>query len=376
MERRRFIKTVGAGSVGVGIAGCLSQDEDSESGPAESSDETDATVDTEFEGTLRVGTYESMVDGDNPAGPWIKTAFEERYPEVELEWATPEGAINHYIQQSQFDDPIEADLYLGLNVDDLVRVDDSLDEQLFETLERDRVEHVDRLNEGPAYEFGDPDDRVLPYDTGYISLVYDETVVDEPATFDTLLEPAYEGTLLAQDPPTSDPGQAFLLWTIAVFGEDTYLEFWRDLFDNDVRTLGSWWDSYSAYLEEERPMVVSYSTDQVFAVADERDLSRHQIGFLNDQGYANPEGMGIFEGSDQTGLAYAFMDFVLSSEAQAEIATRNVQFPAVADEHVDLDDSFTDYAFEPPEAVSLTYDQLSGNLDGWLDDWGREFASR
>ncbi|ELY95113.1 ABC transporter substrate-binding protein [Natrialba hulunbeirensis JCM 10989] len=384
MRRRTFVGTLGGGAI-AGFAGCLSRedtDDEDENGDANGDPNGDETPDPEpenpdLEGTLEVVTYESMVDGDNPAGPWLKDAFEEAYPDAELEWTRlPDQGINHYINSADQGESIDPDVYLGLNIDDLVTVDDNLsDGGLFRELNTGRIERSGRIRDG--LDMGDPHDRVLAYDTGYISLVYDENEVDEPQTFEDLLEPAYEDALIAQNAQTSDPGQAFLLWTIDAFGEDGYLDYWRDLQDNGVRVLDSWNDSYyGAYMNEERPMIVSYSTDQVFASAEGHDLSRHQIGFLNDQGYANPEGMAIFEDADQLDLAYAFLDFALSNDAQAEIAERNVQFPAVEDEHVDLDEEFDQYAYVPPEAVTVGYDDLRGNVDNWVDEWAREIASQ
>ncbi|QSW99402.1 thiamine ABC transporter substrate-binding protein [Haloterrigena alkaliphila] len=364
MKRRTVVGAV-AGGATLGVAGCLTRDGNGDGNS------------NEGDGTLTVVTYPSMIDEENAAGPWLKEAFESEHPDAELEWKQlPDQRINHYIGQADGGGEIDADVYLGLNVDDLVAVDDNLaDGGLFRELETDRLDRADRIRDG--LDLGDPHGRALPYDTGYISLVYDESEVDEPQTFEDLTEPAYEDALLAQNAQTSDPGQAFLLWTIDAFGEDGYLDYWRELDENGVRILDDWSESYyGAYMEEERPMVVSYSTDQVFASAEGNDLTRHQIAFLNGQGYANPEGMGIFEDAGDVDLAYDFFDFVLSNEAQAEIAQRNVQFPAVDEEYVDLDEEFDKYAHVPPEAVTVGYDRLRGNLDGWVEDWAREFASQ
>ncbi|OIB59318.1 thiamine ABC transporter substrate-binding protein [Natrialba sp. SSL1] len=384
MRRRTFVGTLGGGAI-AGFAGCLSredtgdEDEDeNENGDANGDETPDpAPENPDLEGTLEVVTYESMIDEETAAGPWLKEAFESEFPDAELEWTLlPDQGINYYINSAEQGEAIDADVYLGLNIDDLVSVDDNLAEGgLFRELNTDRIERSGRIRDG--LDMGDPHDRVLAYDTGYISLVYDENEVDEPQTFEDLLESDYEDALLAQNAQTSDPGQAFLLWTIDAFGEDGYLDYWRELQDNGVRVLDSWNDSYNgAYMNEERPMVVSYSTDQVFASMSGHDLSRHQVGFLNDQGYANPEGMAIFEDAEQLDLAYAFLDFALSNDAQAEIAERNVQFPAVEDEHVDLDEEFDQYAYVPPEAVTLGYDDLRGNVDDWVDEWAREIASQ
>ncbi|ELZ10106.1 ThiB subfamily ABC transporter periplasmic binding protein [Halovivax asiaticus JCM 14624] len=365
MKRRTFVGAIGGGTL-AGVAGCLTRDE---SGSPNSGDDLSGSPKS---GTITVATYDSMIDGTDPAGTWLKEAFEEAYPDATLEWTTAENGLNHYIQREAQDASLEADVYLGVNVDDLARIDDELgDGGLFLELADDRLDRTDRIRDGLA--MGDPHGRVRPFDTGYISLVYDETVVDAPETFDDLLDPAYEGTLLAQNAQASDPGQAFLLWTIDAYGEDDYLEYWNDLAANDVRILKDWTESYyGAYMEEERPMVVSYSTDQVFAAAEGYDMSRHQIAFPEGQGYANPEGVGVFDRASNAALAHTFVDFLFSSDAQAEIAQRNVQFPAVAPEHVDLADDFDQYAHEPPEAVTIGYDRLRGNLDGWVEEWARD----
>ncbi|SNZ15155.1 thiamine transport system substrate-binding protein [Natronoarchaeum philippinense] len=358
MNRRKFLAAVG-GAAGAGLAGCVSQPGSPSSG-------------NDDDGTLTIATYDSFVEDqsslDAPA-TWLKEQFESEHEDVTIEWVNPDNGLNHYVQRHGQGIDLDADAYLGVNVDDLIRADERLDDSLFQELDWGSVGNTDAIKS--ELEF-DPDGRVMPYDTGYISLVYDEGAVDEPATFDRLTEPAYEGALLAQNAQQSDPGRAFLLWTIDQFGEDGYLDYWRALQDNDVQILGSWWDSYSAYSEGERPMVVSYSTDQVYANRADQDMSRHQLGFLEDQGYANPEGMGVFAGSEKTELAQDFFEFVLSPDAQGQIATLNVQFPATTD--ADLNEEFDQYAHEPPETVFYDYEDLQGNLDGWVEDWAREIA--
>jgi thiamine transport system substrate-binding protein len=390
MDRRSFLRRAGVGVGGLTLlAGCTGTSGDGAGGegtqtstgtPGDGSTPTDAPTGTpagtatgtptsgEPSGTLNVATYASFT-GEGTAGNWLKTAFEERYPGVTVELSTPENGVNQFIQRKRQGAPIDADLYVGLNTGELVRVDERLDEPLFETV-RDRIEGADTVKDELVI---DPDDRAIPYDTGYISLVYDENEVESPGTFDALLEPEYEGDLITQNAQQSDPGLAFLLWTIIAEGEDGYLDYWSALADNGVRVLSDWEPAYNAYLNGEAPMVVSYSTDQVYYHGEGVDMSRHQVGFLNDQGYANPEAMAMFADSDRQELAQRFMEFVLTPEAQAEIAVRNVQFPAV--EGVDPGEEFTRYAYEPPEPVTFTYDELAGNVSTWVDEWARQIVS-
>jgi len=217
MDRRTFIGTVGAGTV-AGVAGCLTRDG---GGNGDGDD-----------GTLRIATYDSMVNTENSAGPWLKEAFEAEH-DAEIEWTVPDQGLTQYVRSARENADVDADAYVGVNVDDLVRIDDELgDGELLQELEVDRLDNADRIRD--ELEMGDPHGRVLPYDTGYICLVYDETLVDEPETLEDLTEPAYEDALLAQNAQNSDPGRAFLLWTIDAHGEGGYLDYWGDLEDNGV----------------------------------------------------------------------------------------------------------------------------------------------
>jgi thiamine transport system substrate-binding protein len=341
MRRRTFL--VGAGGTLTALSGC--------------------TGDITGDSTVTIATYDSFVDGNDPVGPWLKEEFEAEH-DATVEFQTPSSGINQYIQRAQEGAGIEVDLFVGLNVDELIRIDEELDAALFDSIDGE-LDRSDRIRDELRI---DPDGRAVPYDTGYISLVYDERSV-APETFEDLTEPETENELLTQNAQQSDPGLAFLLWTIHEFGSDGYLDYWSDLQDNGVQVLGSWTDAYNAYTEaQERDIVVSYSTDQVY----NGDVPRHQIGFLNDQGYAQPEGMARFADAPTPEVAQDLMEFMLRPEVQGVIAEKNVQFPAVDD--ADLDEEFASLAHVPPEPVTFGYDELAGNLDGWIEDWARQIV--
>jgi thiamine transport system substrate-binding protein len=120
-------------------------------------------------------------------------------------------------------------------------------------------------------------------------------------------------------------------------------------------------------------MVVSYSTDQVFADRYDQDMARHQVGFPNDTGYAYLEGVAPFAGTDRMDVATDFIDFILQPDIQAEVAERNVALPAVS--NAELPSDYDDLVYEPETAVSYSYDDLVGNMDTWLNDWSQQVAS-
>lgn len=375
IDRRRFIQTVGAAGAAL-LAGCSADEVDSptDTTTTEPTTTTVGTTDRSSD-TLVVATYSSFIDAVSTSpGGWIKQRFESEF-DADLVWQTPPNELDQYIQRANADVEIDADVYVGLNVDGLIRLDENLEQDsLFATAPD--LDGTADIKDGLNF---DPQGRAVTYDTGYISLVWNATADGDefvaPETFDGLLESEYAGDLIAQNPSSSATGRAFLLHTIQAKGEENYLDYWADLQENDVRILGSWGDAYSAYGNGEAPMVVSYSTDQVYANRAEQDMDRHQIRFLNDQGYANPEGMAQFANSDSPELARSFMEFMLRPEVQAEIAVRNVAFPAITDaefgeEHAE----YEQYAQVPPEAVSFSYDELRGNLQGWIEDWSRQIA--
>lgn len=383
MRRRTFLATTGGGMTSLALAGCLSLANDGGEGTTSSqgdeamntgtTTEPATTTQRDLSGRLQVATYSAFVSSPSSSpGAWLKEEFEKEFPEATLEYATPESGINHYIQRRQQDAGIDADVYVGLNTDELIKIDEQLpDRALFQQLEENRLANASHVI--PELKI-DPKGRTLPYDTGYISLVYDESEVSAPGTFEALTKSAYEGTLLAQNAQTSDTGKAFLLWTIHALGEDNYLDYWQQLVDNDVRILENWDKAYAAYGDAERPMVVSYSTDQVYANRYDQPMERHQVGFLNDQGYANPEGMAMFETAENPDLARAFVDFMLSKKVQSKLPVLNVQFPAT--DHANLPAEFQKYAYTPDEPVTFTYEELQGNVETWVDEWARQIATK
>ncbi|MFC3477889.1 thiamine ABC transporter substrate-binding protein [Halobacterium litoreum] len=376
MKRREYLTSVGVGAVGLATAGCL-QVENSGGGDTTTSETTsgDGTTTATTGGTtsqssgpLRVATYDSFFGDEGTAGDWLKTAWEAEH-DTEVRFTAPSNGVNEFIQRKKQGVDIDADLFVGLNTGELVRVDENLpNATLFDDLAGD-VANAGDIKDSLRI---DPQNRALPYDTGYISLVYDGTKVENPGTFEALASDAYRGDLLAQNAQTSDPGRAFLLWTIHEFGEDGYLDYWDTLVDNDVRVLDDWQPAYDAFLAGERPIVVSYSTDQVYYNGED-EIPRHQVGFLNDEGYANPEAFARFADTDKPDIAAQFAEFMLTDEAQRNIAVNNVQFPATTT--ATLPEEYAKYAYEPPEPVTFTYDELAGNVGEWTEAWAQQIAS-
>ncbi|QPV63042.1 thiamine ABC transporter substrate-binding protein [Halosimplex litoreum] len=397
MNRRRFLTAVGAGAAGL-VAGCSAEPTDdgsTETGSGSTDTPDTGGTATEADGTataegtvtgtasggtplLRVGTYPSFVDAPSSSpGPWLKERFEAEF-DAELQWFAPESSMDYFLQRRQQGVSIDTDLFLGLAPENLVKADRAVGEgeSMFTSVDTADLSNADAVV--GDYRF-DPQDRAIPVGASYISLVYNQNALDErgaaaPETFDDLASAPYENGLLVPNPQNSETGLEFMFWTIDQFGEDGYLDYWSDLMNNGTRVLQDWGTAYDAYSNDEAPMVVSFSTDQVYADRYDQDMARHQVGFLNNSGYAYLEGAAPFTGTDQMGLATEFIDFVLQPAVQAEIAQRNVALPAV--DNAELPSDYYDLVYEPEEIVSFGYDELMGNVEPWLSDWSRQIATQ
>lgn len=384
MRRRTYLRSAGVGAAAL-LAGCSAEKVDDGGGDdGGTATGTDATAGGTTTGTtggsklLRVGTYSSFVDAPTTSpGEWVKERFESEV-DAEVEWFAPEGQVNYFLQRKSQGVDIDADLYLGLTPENLVHADTKLsgDAHLFEAVDTDNISNASHIVDD--YRF-DPQDRALPFGAAYIALVYNQNLLDErgvdaPTTFEDLTKEAYKDALLVPNPQNSETGLEFLFWTVSHFGEDGYLDYWADLLDNGARILKGWDAAYSAYSEGEAPIVVSYSTDQVFADRFDEDMAEHQVGFLDGEGYAYIESMARFTDADQPKLAERFMDFMLKPEIQAEVAQRNVALPAV--DNAELPEKFDSLVYEPETIVSYDYDELKGNVDTWLDDWSKRVSTK
>ena len=385
MQRRRFLRAAGA-SAGALLAGCSATetgDENGEPSPAPTTEPGTAAgtdrpgttlgTSTPADRTLRVATYPSFVDAPSTSpGAWVKETFESRV-DATLEWFAPDQQMNYFVQRKRQGLTIDTDLFIGLVNLNLVHVDERLGgDTLFAETPIASLENGEHIPE--TYRF-DSSERVVPFSTSFVSLVYDENgVPSTPDTYEKLASPPFEDGLIVPNPQNSETGEMFMLMTINQYGADGYLDYWRRLQDNGVNILGSWGDAYNAYSNGEAPVVVSFSTDQVFAKRFEEPMSEHQIAFPDGQGYAYIEGMAKFVDTEYPDLCDRFMEFVLDPEIQREIGVRNVTMPIV--DNASLPPDVADLVYEPETPVSFSYDELRGDLSTWLDEWGKQIAAK
>jgi thiamine transport system substrate-binding protein len=220
-------------------------------------------------------------------------------------------------------------------------------------------------------------DVVTPIDYGDVCINIDDRWFGDqdiatPTTLDDLIDPMYKGLLVVQDPASSSPGLAFLLATIARYG-DNWPQYWAALADNDVLISGSWSDAYFSLFTQaggDRPLVVSYATSPPAEIvyAEDPKPTTVSTSVMVDGCYRQIEYAGILRGSSNTAAAGQVIDWLLSEQVQEDVPLSMFVFPAR--QGVPLPQVFTDFAAEVPNPLQLEPDVVAENLSSWLTEWG------
>lgn len=183
------------------------------------------------------------------------------------------------------------------------------------------------------------DDWLLtPYDWGVFAIIHDtESGVEPPASLEELTSEKYRGKIILMDPRMSTPGAGFLAWTIAVYGE-RYEEYWRRLKEN-ILTLAPGWDAgYGLFVAGEAPLVISYTTSPAYHLEYEQ-TERYKALVFPEGHIRQIEGAGMVKGAKNKKGAQAFLDFLLSPEAQNVLPRTQWMYPVNAS--VPLPESFS-----------------------------------
>ncbi len=208
--------------------------------------------------------------------------------------------------------------------------------------------------------------RLIPFDYGFIVFNYNrEALKQVPKTHKDLLDPAYKGKIIIENPMTSSPGQVFLLTTIALYGEKGYLDYWRALRKNILAIAPGWDEAYGMYTNGEAPIVLSYGTSPVYHLINEK-TEKYQALVLDGAAYAQIEGMGIVKGTKHPAEAKLLADYVLDPDFQAALPEQQFMYPVRSD--VTLPPSFL-IAAKVDRILNLPQAKVEANLERWLAQW-------
>lgn len=281
------------------------------------------------------------------------------------------SALNRLILTSVGSPTPEADVFYGLDNTFLSR---ALDQDLFEAYQPAALDAI------PAEFKLDHTFKVIPIDYGDVCINYDkawfaENNLDLPGSLQDLTNPEYNGLLVVENPATSSPGLAFMMATIAEFGESGWLAWWESLKNNNVAIVSDWETAYYTNFSGSsgkgpQPMVVSYaSSPAAELIYAETELSESPTASLVSPGmcWRQVEFAGILKNTANRALAEKFIDFMLSQEFQEDVPMQMFVFPVLPE--AVLPEEFL-LASQIPETVgSLDPALIAANRDGWVNEW-------
>ena len=226
----------------------------------------------------------------------------------------------------------------------------------------------------------DPTYRLTPVDFGDVCINYDKAYFEEnnlqvPYTLEALLRTEYNSLLVVENPATSSPGLAFLLATVAHFGDPGYLDFWAVLRENGLVVVNDWETAYYTNFSASsgqgpQSMVVSYGSsppaEVIFAESPLDDAPTASI-VGPDTCFRQIEFVGILKGTRQRALAEKFVDFMLSRQFQEDMPLQMFVFPVNPD--ASLPDEFVQYAQIPNQPAQLAPADIAANREQWIQAW-------
>ena len=196
---------------------------------------------------------------------------------------------------------------------------------------------------------------------------------EPPLTLDDLVSSDYKGMLVVENPATSSTGLAFLLATVAAFG-DSWPDYWKQLVANDVQVVDSWDEAYYTAFTRyggDRPLVVSYSTsppaEVIFADPPLAKGSPAPTGVASETCFKQIEYAGVLRGTKYSNQAQQLVEYLAGPTFQALLPESLFVYPANQD--VALPQSFVDYAPEITTSFSIPPNEIAKNRQSWTEQW-------
>ena len=221
---------------------------------------------------------------------------------------------------------------------------------------------------------GDDDHDLTPVDTSNVCVNIDDTWfadqgVPAPQTLDDLVKPAYKDLFVTPGATTSSPGLAFLLTTIAAYGEDGWQDYWSRLLANGAKLTEGWTDAYQVDFTQgggagDRPIVLSYDSSPAFTVDGQGGTT---TSALLDTCFRQVEYAGVLAGADNPEGAEALVDFMVGPAFQEALPDAMYVFPV--DAGAALPPDWAKFAPQPDDPYTVDPAEIAEHRDDWLRDW-------
>ena len=221
-----------------------------------------------------------------------------------------------------------------------------------------------------------PGGEATPVDRGDVCINTDTAYfaaknLPAPTTLDDLADPRYKDLFVAPSAATSSPGLAFLLATVAKYGPDKYVDYWKKLRANGVKIVDGWTTAYTVDFSGSsgkgtRPIVVSYGSSPPSEVTDPAATTA-PTAVMESSCFRQVEFAGILAGTKHPLAAQKLIDFLLTDAFQADMPGQMYVFPARID--VLVPDAWAKFAVLPKSPLVVSPADIANNRDKWIKQW-------
>ena len=210
------------------------------------------------------------------------------------------------------------------------------------------------------------DKQFIPFDFGYFGFVYDSDRIKYiPTSLADLVFNPESPKIIIQDPRTSTPGLGLLLWMRKVFGDEDKTA-WKSLSPKIVTVTKGWSEAYGLFLEEEAPMVLSYTTSPAYHRHIE-NTERYKVAIFSDGHYQQIELAAKLVTSKKPELATKFLNFLLTENIQDILPVSNWMLPVIKT-GTPIPPSFKDDDI-PKKILRFDSVEVKTNRKKWITNW-------
>lgn len=304
---------------------------------------------------LVVYTYESFTSEWGP-GPKIKAAFEEQCDNCTVNFVPLDNSAGILNRVKLEGASSKADIVLGLDTNLMAEAESS-------GLLAPSGADLSTLQLPTPWT----SEQFVPFDYGYFAFVYNtELMPTPPKSLDELVNAPDDLKIIIQDPRTSTPGLGMMLWMKKVYGDKTP-EAWAKLKKKTLTVTKGWSEAYfSLFLNDEAPMVLSYSTSPAYHMAIDK-TDKYQAAAFSEGHYLQIEIAAMLKNSKHPELAREFLQFILNDKFQEVLPLTNVMYPVtnIGDK---LPEEFS-RLIEVNPTLSYTPEEVKANRKLWIDEW-------
>ena len=221
----------------------------------------------------------------------------------------------------------------------------------------------------------DASNELTPVDYGDVCVNYDRAAlaakgVVAPTSLDDLTDPRYRGMLVVENAASSSPGLAFLLATVAKYG-DGWRDYWSKLRANGLKVVDGWEQAYyddfaGGGQHGTYPLVVSYASSPPDGVTQGTPAVA-PTGAALDTCFRQVEFAGVLRGAAHPTLARDLVDWMLSQRFQTGVPEQMYVYPVRTG--VAVPANWARYAPVPSAPFTLAPARIARHRNTWIDQW-------